>query len=204
MKNLKNPDKILSPTHPAFTEPITIQQCYDDAISIGINPQVLAKVILGKARPSPLLIKRLRSLYSEDIIQKIIQDYDPYRYYDFYNNLDKSDYYVDDHYQASRLFPGCCLLTTDKRWVKISQVETTQTRTRLYSGGCVVCTIGNNIQVIAAIPKNNEEKFSQKNLSSQGETVRKITGIEKTPEEEKNRQDIIESMIKDIENNKEI
>lgn len=149
--------RLVAPVHPVFNTSFTVGDCYDIAAITGLNVQDITGIIIGRTKPNDVVAERLVPYFGEEIVNQLIKDYNPYRFYEYVEISDKSKYMFLKEVKSVDLLVGSCIYTNDGRWLKISNIESTETTTSLYSGGSHVGRFSNATFFKAMIPKKEEE-----------------------------------------------
>ena len=84
--------RLVAPVHPVFNTSFTVGDCYDIAAITGLNVQDITGIIIGRTKPNDVVAERLVPYFGEEIVNQLIKDYNPYRFYEYVEISDKSKY----------------------------------------------------------------------------------------------------------------
>lgn len=194
---------IIPRVHPAFKKTFTIGDCYDIAAITGLNAQDITGIVTGRSRPNEIIASRLRPVFGEDIVDSLMKNYDPYRFFEYLGNEKiKREYRVKKNVEVRDIPNGSCLLTHDDQWLRISQVERNENFSTLYSGGTYVGRFRNDNYFVVAIPNTEYKgaghtKYERRAERAQVREILQRTGDRGETLEQ--RKQLLESMISDIQ-----
>lgn len=198
--------RLIAPVHPAFNTSFTVGDCYDIAAITGLNVQDITGVIIGRTKPNDVVAERLIPYFGEEIVNQLIKDYNPYRFYEYVEIRDKHKYTFLKDVKSVDLLVGSCIYTNDGRWLKISNIESTETTTSLYSGGAHVGRFSNTTFFKAMIPKKEEKNNTRnRHLSeAENEQIRLLLSSDIEDGNMEERKQRLMSMINQIKESREV
>lgn len=198
--------RLITPVHPVFNRSFTVGDCYDIAAITGLNVQDITGIIIGRTKPNDVIAERLRPYFGDEVINQLISNYDPYRFYEYITISDKKEYRFFKEVEVNHLTIGSCIYTNDDRWIKISHIESNDVMTSLYSGGSHIGRFNNNTFFKAMIPKEERRNniHTQQLSAAEDDQIRQILANEGESEENMDkRKNLLESMMKQIKNSRE-
>lgn len=197
--------RLITPVHPVFHRSFTVGDCYDIAAITGLNVQDITGIIIGRTKPNDVIAERLQPYFGKEIIDQLIHDYDPYRFYEYTTISDKKKFRFFKDIQVHMLTVGSCIYTNDNKWIKLSHIESNETMTTLYSGGAHIGRFNNNTFFKAMVPKHERKNniHSQQLNEAEKEQVRDLLSQEGgSIENLDERRKMLESMMQQIKNSK--
>lgn len=147
-----NDSEIIYPLHPVLEKnnyTFNYDECYQNSIIIGINPQTFAGIIAGRIRPNNLIIERLKKIFPDDIVEEIVKDYDPFRGVQYTDNINKNN--INIKCPIILLRNSDSIRTDEDKWIVINKTETNGNRIRLYSNDVFIGTFNYDDTCIAHI-----------------------------------------------------
>lgn len=170
--SMQDNSKIIYPLHPVFEDDtITIEECYRKASIIGISPQTLLGIYMGKIRPNEIISKRLKNIMSEEQIKSIVKNYDPFRNVDFTDDIYEVN--IVKKYPVVMLKAGDSIRTDDNRWIRLSKVVVQKRNVVLYSLGTFLGKCSKNDYIVAHIAKRKVGSGKQ-NTNEKQALIKKI------------------------------
>ena len=149
-----NDSEIIYPLHPVLEKnnyTINYDECYQKSIIIGINPQTLAGILTGRIRPNSLIIQRLKKIFPSDIVDELVQDYDPFRGIQYSTNINKNN--INTKCPIILLSNSDSIRTEDDKWITITKKEVFRNNIRLYSNDILIGVFNKEDTCIAHINK---------------------------------------------------
>lgn len=196
--------RLIAPVHPVFNKSFTVGDCYDIAAITGLNVQDVTGIIVGRTKPNAVIAERLRPYFGEDIVNSLINNYNPYMFYEYINVSDKNRYTFFNNIKVSDLTVGSCIHTNDGKWIRISHIESTDATTSIYSGGAHIGRFNNKTFFKAMVPKK-EKKDNTHDIqfsAAEDEQIRSLLSNHVEDESMDERKDLLKSMMQQIRESK--
>ena len=171
-KKIENRPKILTPLHPSLEgRIIDSEKCYTYGMETGISPHVIAAVVTGRARPNEYMMKRLSSIFSEEELNGLYSDYNPYRGWEITKeDHDTNLFYLDNYRYAGLIKPGDHIRIDDGSWLVVSKVIETDRKVNIFSGGIFCANLYQDDILITYVRRDEfkpEDKFNREEKKAQ-------------------------------------
>ena len=147
-----NDSEIIYPLHPILEKnnyTFNYDECYQKSIIIGINPQTLAGIITGRIKPNYLITERLKKIFPQDIVNELVNDYDPLRNIKYADNINKNN--INPKCPVILLENNDTIRTDDDKWILLNKKEFYNNNIRLYSNDILLGVFNKEDTCIAHI-----------------------------------------------------
>lgn len=193
-------DRVIQPVHPDFPLRVTVRDCKRFAASSGLSPQLIAGFIMGRVKPAEHAVQRLKMVFDPDVVDRMVADYQPLRFYDIHKKLPYRARY-DHFYPVVDLHPGDAIeLSGVDGWLIVSDSYEYNNTVRIFSGGvlCAVVPAATRLNVARATSNEGKSELREhvKKEQKKGrlDVVGEVMGM--TVEE---RKQIVEDLIKQMD-----
>ena len=123
---------------------------------IGVAPPVLFGIVTGTTLGGEEIKRRLGAIFDIQDVQKLYDDYNPYRHMLFVGDENIAQYNVFHNRIASLIEPGDAIRTDDNRWLIITDIQISKRSILLFSQGFFVARIHKDSRLIMATPVNDK------------------------------------------------
>lgn len=193
-----NWDKVITPLHPKAPQGFTVHDCFHIARITGVNPQTLAGIMMGRIVPAEFIVHRLKPHFSDGVIESIVNDYDPERFYNFKESgfLHPSSYDIEAWYPVEDIKSGDCIRCDDGKWLIVSNVIKHKTKVRIFSGGvfCVSLPANNHLIVAVSLKEDSSTNKGEKDYSDRENIREAIRNFDDEERKRKMVQDMIDKL----------
>ena len=130
----------------------TMGDVHREGMTHGIAPPTLFGILIGRIKSNSIIDSRLERFIDADDVKTLREDYDPLRNYQFIDfKKSRSKYNVHQRYPAGMCKKGDALHTDDDRWMIISDIEKTNSRCKIFSGGVLVMSLSKSTLLTVAV-----------------------------------------------------
>lgn len=199
MKTPPDFHKVIENVHPALRYRVwTYKDIMELSSQIGVNPQTMMGIFLGTIYPHEVITQRLHMVLDEDVVNQILEDYNPLRHLQIVSNevvtekIGKMSVYPE--YLAIHLKKNDLVKLDTGDWLRVSGVKVFKTTVIVYSNGVSAFTCGKKDTVVAL------KRSSIDNLANTVQEPESWNPRAKEKISEEGRRALLENIMQDFQN----
>lgn len=163
--------------HPAIEKySFTMADVHRNGMTYGIAPPTLFGILIGRIKSNVIIDSRLEKFLDKEDVAALNEDYNPLRHFQFIDlENSRNRYSVSQRYPVGLCKKGDGLRTDDGRWMIISDIEKTNAKVKIFSGGALVFSISKSTLLTVAVAAKENNPHLGTVEKTTGEKTRKST-----------------------------